>query len=121
MAAAVADFTPGRRPSEGKIKKAGREGMEIELVATNDVLAGPEGAAPATARSSSALPPKPARRCSPKPSASSNHKGLDMIVANDIADPTIGFEVDGKRGHADHRRRRTRASAARHRSSRSPP
>ena len=22
-------------------------------------------------------------------------KGLDMIVANDIADPSIGFEVDG--------------------------
>jgi phosphopantothenoylcysteine decarboxylase/phosphopantothenate--cysteine ligase len=93
MAAAVADFTPAA-PKEGKIKKAGREGMEIELVATNDVLKGlkelrREGQVVVgfAAEAGDALIPEAQRKL--------ESKGLDMIVANDIADPTIGFEVDG--------------------------
>lgn len=93
MAAAVADFTPAA-PKEGKIKKAGREGMEIELVATNDVLAGLKDlrrpgqvVVGFAAEAGDALLPEAQRKL--------ESKGLDMIVANDIADPTIGFEVDG--------------------------
>lgn len=93
MAAAVADFTPAA-PKEGKIKKAGREGMEIELVATNDVLKGlQELRRPGqvvvgfAAEAGDALLPEAQRKL--------ESKGLDLIVANDIADPTIGFEVDG--------------------------
>jgi phosphopantothenoylcysteine decarboxylase/phosphopantothenate--cysteine ligase len=92
MAAAVADFTPAA-PSEGKIKKAGREGMEIELVATNDVLKGLKDlrrdgqvVVGFAAEAGDALLPEAQRKL--------ESKGLDMIVANDIADPTIGFEVD---------------------------
>lgn len=93
MAAAVADFTPAK-PEEGKIKKAGREGIEIELVATNDVLKGlQELRRPGqvvvgfAAEAGDALLPEAQRKL--------ESKGLDLIVANDIADPTIGFEVDG--------------------------
>ena len=39
MAAAVADFTPAA-PAEGKLKKAGRERLELVLEPTADVLAG---------------------------------------------------------------------------------
>jgi phosphopantothenoylcysteine decarboxylase/phosphopantothenate--cysteine ligase len=92
MAAAVADFTPAA-PIEGKIKKAGREGMEIELVATNDVLKGLKDlrrdgqvVVGFAAEAGEALLPEAKRKL--------ESKGLDMIVANDIADPTIGFEVD---------------------------
>ncbi len=93
MAAAVADFTPAA-PAAGKIKKAGKQGMEIELVATNDVLAGLAGlrregqiVVGFAAEAGEALLPEAQRKL--------EAKGLDMIVANDIADPTIGFEVDG--------------------------
>jgi len=93
MAAAVADFTPAA-PKDGKIKKAGREGIEIELVATNDVLKGlQELRSPGqvvvgfAAEAGDALMPEARRKL--------ESKGLDLIVANDIADPTIGFEVDG--------------------------
>lgn len=93
MAAAVADFTPAA-PKEGKIKKAGRRGMDIELVATNDVLRGlkelrrdGQVVVGFAAEAGDALLPEAQRKL--------ESKGLDMIVANDIADPTIGFEVDG--------------------------
>jgi len=92
MAAAVADFTPAA-PSAGKIKKAGREGMAVELVATNDVLAGLKDlrrkgqvVVGFAAEAGESLIPEAQRKL--------ESKGLDMIVANDIADPTIGFEVD---------------------------
>lgn len=93
MAAAVADFTPAA-PKEGKIKKAGKEGMEVELVPTNDVLKGlrelrrdGQIVVGFAAEAGDALLPEAQRKL--------ESKGLDLIVANDIADPTIGFEVDG--------------------------
>lgn len=92
MAAAVADF----RPSEmhpGKIDKSGRAGMELDLVATTDILAdlagrradgqvivgfaaehGPEGRERARAKRS--------------------RKGIDLIVHNDVSVPGIGFGSD---------------------------
>ncbi len=39
MAAAVADFTPAA-PQDGKIKKSGREHLQLTLEPTSDVLAG---------------------------------------------------------------------------------
>jgi phosphopantothenoylcysteine decarboxylase/phosphopantothenate--cysteine ligase len=91
MAAAVADFRPAK-PADGKIKKAGREGIAVELVATNDVLGGlREIRRPGqivvgfAAEAGADLLPEAQRKL--------EAKGLDMIVANDIADPAIGFEV----------------------------
>lgn len=93
MAAAVADFTPAE-PAKGKIKKAGRDGIEIPMVATSDVLKGlKELRVPGqvvvgfAAEAGDALLPEAQRKL--------ESKGLDLIVANDIADPTIGFEVEG--------------------------
>jgi phosphopantothenoylcysteine decarboxylase/phosphopantothenate--cysteine ligase len=93
MAAAVADFTP-REVSGGKIKKAGRSSLQLELVATNDILAGlkelrrdDQLVVGFAAEAGEALLPEAQRKL--------EQKGLDMIVANDISDPTIGFEVDG--------------------------
>jgi phosphopantothenoylcysteine decarboxylase/phosphopantothenate--cysteine ligase len=92
MSAAVADFKPAT-PESGKIKKQGREGMQIELVATSDVLKGlQELRRPGqlvvgfAAESGEVLLAEAQRKLS--------EKGLDLIVANDISDPTIGFEVD---------------------------
>lgn len=93
MAAAVADFRPVD-PDEGKIKKAGRESLSIEMTATNDVLAGlkrlrkPGQVVVGFAAESGDVLLEEAQR-------KLKDKGLDMIVANDISDPTIGFESDG--------------------------
>jgi phosphopantothenoylcysteine decarboxylase/phosphopantothenate--cysteine ligase len=92
MAAAVADFRP-QSPSEGKIAKAGRDALVLELVPTVDVLAAlvarrradqlvvgfaaehGEGAI-ATAR------------------AKLRAKGVDAIVVNDISRADIGFDSE---------------------------
>lgn len=92
MAAAVADFTPAS-PALGKIKKAGREAMNVELVPTSDVLAGladlrrSEQVVVGFAAESGDVLPEALRKL--------ESKGLDMIVANDISDPGIGFESEG--------------------------
>lgn len=93
MAAAVADFRPVD-PDAGKIKKAGRETLSIEMTATNDVLAGLKQLRKPgqvivgfAAESGDVLLDEAQRKL--------KDKGLDMIVANDISDPTIGFESDG--------------------------
>jgi phosphopantothenoylcysteine decarboxylase/phosphopantothenate--cysteine ligase len=90
MAAAVADFRPAD-PHAGKIKKAGREGLELVLEPTPDVLAGlarrrrpgqtlvgfaAEHGADAVALAREKL----------------ERKGLDAVVVNDVARPGIGFE-----------------------------
>lgn len=95
MAAAVADFRP-ERAVEGKIDKSGRDGMELALVATADILAdlgarrrddqvlvgfaaehGPEGLARARSKRV--------------------RKGLDLIVHNDVSEPGVGFGSDENR------------------------
>lgn len=93
MAAAVADFTPAE-PDKGKIKKAGRKRMKVKLVATNDILAGLRELRTAgqvvvgfAAEAGEALLGEAQRKL--------EQKGLDMIVANDISDASIGFESDG--------------------------
>lgn len=93
MAAAVADFTPAD-PQAGKIKKSGRDELEIQLIATNDVLKGlkalrGEGQIVVgfAAEAGDALLAEAERKL--------EQKGLDMVVANDISDPAIGFESEG--------------------------
>jgi phosphopantothenoylcysteine decarboxylase/phosphopantothenate--cysteine ligase len=92
MAAAVADFRPAAEHA-GKIDKSGRPGMELDLVATTDILAdltsrradgqvivgfaaeyGPEGRVRARAKR--------------------ERKGIDLIVHNDVSVPGIGFGSD---------------------------
>lgn len=90
MAAAVADFRPVD-PAEGKIKKSGRDSLTIELTATTDILA-----AIAATRRDGQLVVGFAAESGPDLLAEAERKlekkGLDLIVANDISDPSIGFE-----------------------------
>ncbi len=92
MAAAVADFRPAD-PEAGQIKTAGRTGRTGELVATSDVLAGLQDLRKPgqvvvgfAAEAGEALLGEARRKL--------ESKGLDMIVANDISEPSIGFESD---------------------------
>ena len=90
MAAAVADFTP-EQASEGKLSRAGSDGLELRLAATEDVLAGvaserteeqtlvgfaAEHGADAIARARDKL----------------TRKRLDAIVFNDVSRSEIGFD-----------------------------
>ncbi|MFY9488842.1 MAG: bifunctional phosphopantothenoylcysteine decarboxylase/phosphopantothenate--cysteine ligase CoaBC [Solirubrobacterales bacterium] len=91
MAAAVADFRPAE-PAGGKIKKQGRDSLDLQMVATNDVLGGLQ-----SQRRAGQLIVGFAAEAGPGMVAEAERKlqskGLDMVVANDISDPSIGFEV----------------------------
>ncbi|MBI4898756.1 MAG: bifunctional phosphopantothenoylcysteine decarboxylase/phosphopantothenate--cysteine ligase CoaBC [Actinobacteria bacterium] len=90
MAAAVADFRPVE-PQAGKIKKRGRESLAIELEATRDILS-----AVAARRRPDQVVVGFAAEAGPDLLAEAQRKleqkGLDLVVANDIADAAIGFE-----------------------------
>ncbi|HTA05661.1 MAG TPA: bifunctional phosphopantothenoylcysteine decarboxylase/phosphopantothenate--cysteine ligase CoaBC [Solirubrobacteraceae bacterium] len=92
MAAAVADFRPVA-PREDKIKKAGREGISLELEATNDVLAGlaKRRLAGQTLVGFAAEHGAQAVELGQR---KLSEKGLDAIVINDISRSDIGFDVD---------------------------
>ena len=92
MAAAVADFRPAAA-ADDKIKKAGREGLALQLEATSDVLAGlsarrrpgqtlvgfaAEHGAGAVERAAGKL----------------ERKQLDAVVVNDISRADIGFDSE---------------------------
>jgi phosphopantothenoylcysteine decarboxylase/phosphopantothenate--cysteine ligase len=92
MAAAVADFRPAAA-ADDKIKKAGREGLALQLEATSDVLAGlsarrrpgqtlvgfaAEHGAGAVERAAGKL----------------ERKRLDAVVVNDISRADIGFDSE---------------------------
>jgi phosphopantothenoylcysteine decarboxylase/phosphopantothenate--cysteine ligase len=89
MAAAVADYQPAEAVSE-KIKRQGREGIELSLVSTPDILA--------------SVDPRPGlikvafAAESHDLAANARHKllakGVDLIAANDILDPDSGFGTD---------------------------
>jgi phosphopantothenoylcysteine decarboxylase/phosphopantothenate--cysteine ligase len=92
MAAAVADFRPSG-PEPDKIKKAGRDRLELELEPTTDVLA----ELAAERRPGQTLVgfaaehgPEAADRGREKLA----RKGLDALVVNDISRPDIGFDAD---------------------------
>jgi phosphopantothenoylcysteine decarboxylase/phosphopantothenate--cysteine ligase len=92
MAAAVADFRPAT-PIEGKLKKAGRERLRLELEPTADVLSG----LAARRRSGQTLVGFAAEHDSDAVELARGKlraKGLDAIVLNDVSRLDIGFEVD---------------------------
>ena len=92
MAAAVADFRPRER-AEGKLKKAGRANLELELEPTMDVLAGlasnrHEG------QTLVGFAAEHGERALELARGKLERKGLDALVVNDISRRDIGFEVD---------------------------
>ncbi len=92
MAAAVADFRPAA-PAAGKIKKAGREGLSVELEPTVDVIS-----ELATHRRADqtliGFAAEHGERALEQGRAKLVGKGLDAVVVNDVSRPDIGFEVD---------------------------
>jgi phosphopantothenoylcysteine decarboxylase/phosphopantothenate--cysteine ligase len=92
MAAAVADFRPAT-PVAGKLKKAGRERLELELERTMDVIAelAERRRADQTLVGFAAEHGERALECG---RAKLTGKGLDAVVVNDISRSDIGFEVD---------------------------
>jgi phosphopantothenoylcysteine decarboxylase/phosphopantothenate--cysteine ligase len=96
MAAAVADFRPVA-PAERKIARA--DGLSLELSPTPDLLAeiaaSVAGAAPGSrpvlvgfAAETGGLDRAPAKL---------RAKGIDLLVANDVAEPGSGFATDTNR------------------------
>jgi phosphopantothenoylcysteine decarboxylase / phosphopantothenate---cysteine ligase len=92
MAAAVSDFRP--RAAEGeKISKAGREGLELDLEPTEDVLA----ALSSERRPGQTLVGFAAEHGEggvDRARAKLERKGLDAVVLNDISRADIGFDSD---------------------------
>ena len=92
MAAAVADFRPAA-PAAGKIKKAGRSSLSLELEPTVDVVA--ELAAGKRAdQTLIGFAAEHGGRALAEGRAKLAGKGLDAVVVNDVSRPDIGFEVD---------------------------
>jgi phosphopantothenoylcysteine decarboxylase / phosphopantothenate---cysteine ligase len=92
MAAAVADFRPAS-PAEGKIKKAGRESLQVELEPTADVIA----ALAEHRRSDQTLvgfAAEHGEQAIEHGRVKLSGKRLDAVVVNDISRADIGFEVD---------------------------
>jgi phosphopantothenoylcysteine decarboxylase / phosphopantothenate---cysteine ligase len=96
MAAAVADFAPAHTAA-GKLKKAGRERLELVLEPTQDVLRGLASArrpgqtvvgfAAEHGGDGGRDPVEVARE-------KLTGKGLDALVVNDVSRPGIGFDAD---------------------------
>jgi phosphopantothenoylcysteine decarboxylase / phosphopantothenate---cysteine ligase len=91
MAAAVADFRPAQ-PADGKIKKGGRERLEIALEPTVDVLS----SLAAQRRSSQTLVGFAAEHGPDAVEVGRSKlaaKGLDALVVNDVSRVDIGFDA----------------------------
>ena len=91
MAAAVADFRPGE-PLDEKISKSGRDGLELALEPTEDVLA----ALAATRTPDQTLVGFAAEHgegAVERGRAKLERKGLDAVVVNDISRAGIGFDA----------------------------
>jgi phosphopantothenoylcysteine decarboxylase/phosphopantothenate--cysteine ligase len=90
MAAAPADFRP-RTTAAGKLTRA--EGLELSLEPTEDILA-----ALATARTPDqtivGFAAEHGGDAISRARGKLHRKGADLIVLNDISDPTIGFESE---------------------------
>jgi phosphopantothenoylcysteine decarboxylase/phosphopantothenate--cysteine ligase len=97
MAAAVADFTPAA-PSDRKIPRSG--GLTLELTPTPDLLA--DVAVSATATSGGSPPPILVGFAAETGSldrapAKLRAKGVDLLVANDVAEAGSGFGTETNR------------------------
>jgi phosphopantothenoylcysteine decarboxylase/phosphopantothenate--cysteine ligase len=92
MAAAVSDFRP-READRAKIAKAGRDGLELDLEPTEDVLA----ALAAERRPDQTLVGFAAEHGEgglARAREKLERKGLDLVVLNDISRTDIGFDAD---------------------------
>jgi phosphopantothenoylcysteine decarboxylase/phosphopantothenate--cysteine ligase len=89
MAAAVADFAPV--PTEGKIKKDGREGLDLELRATPDVLAA-LGEQRRPGQTLVGFAAEHGEGAVAQGRGKLARKNLDAVVVNDIGAPGIGFD-----------------------------
>jgi phosphopantothenoylcysteine decarboxylase / phosphopantothenate---cysteine ligase len=92
MAAAVADFRPVA-PTNGKIKKAGRDHLELELEATTDVLSLLAGRRQ-NGQVLVGFAAEHGERAVEEGRQKLTRKGLDAIVVNDISRSDIGFDAD---------------------------
>jgi len=96
MAAAVADFRP-HSPSTKKVGRSG--GMTLELDATPDLLAETVGRVEAATRKSGGRRPilvgfAAETGSFDRVSEKLRHKGVDLLVANDVDEPGSGFGTD---------------------------
>jgi phosphopantothenoylcysteine decarboxylase/phosphopantothenate--cysteine ligase len=99
MAAAVADFRP-RSPSDRKMSRA--DGMSLDLEATPDLLAEVASRVRATASIPGWLSPVLVGFAAEtgsfdRAAAKLEAKGVDLLVANDVAEPGSGFGTDTNR------------------------
>lgn len=92
MAAAVADFRP-RRSAEGKLVREGSEGLELDLEATEDVLAG-LASRRAHGQTLVGFAAEHGGDFIERARGKLERKGLDAVVVNDVSDTSIGFESD---------------------------
>ena len=98
MAAAVADFRP-RSPADKKIPRQG-DGLTLELEPTSDILAEAVSAARGSAgrRSGPVIVGFAAETGSlERARAKAERKGVDLLVANDVAEQGSGFGTDTNR------------------------
>jgi phosphopantothenoylcysteine decarboxylase/phosphopantothenate--cysteine ligase len=99
MAAAVADFRP-RTPASRKLSRA--DGLSLDLEATPDILADVASRVRAAASIPGALRPVLVGFAAETGSfdrvgAKLKAKGVDLLVANDVAEPGSGFGTDTNR------------------------
>ena len=92
MAAAVADFRPAAEVPD-KIKKSGRDGLVIEMEATEDVLAS-LAAARRPGQTLVGFAAEHGDGAVERAREKLERKGLDAVVVNDISRPDIGFDAD---------------------------
>ncbi|HST54888.1 MAG TPA: bifunctional phosphopantothenoylcysteine decarboxylase/phosphopantothenate synthase [Solirubrobacteraceae bacterium] len=92
MAAAVADFRPVD-PDAGKLKKAGRGGLRLELEPTADVLSG-LAARRGPAQTLVGFAAEHGAQALEHGRGKLTAKQLDAVVVNDISRTDIGFDVD---------------------------
>ncbi len=92
MAAAVADFRPAS-PAAGKIKKAGRELLQVELEPTTDVLA-VLAEHRRTDQTLVGFAAEHGEQAIEHGQTKLSGKRLDAVVVNDVSRADIGFEVD---------------------------
>ena len=90
MAAAPADFRPSA-PAAGKLKR--QDGLDLHLEPTEDILAG-LAAGRAAGQTVVGFAAEHGEEGLERARAKRSRKSVDLIVLNDVSDPTIGFESE---------------------------
>lgn len=90
MAAAPADFRPAQ-PAAGKLKREGA--LDLRLEPTEDILAS-LAAAKATGQTVVGFAAEHGGDALERARGKLDRKNADLIVLNDVSDPTIGFESE---------------------------